>query len=381
MGFQLIPPSRLLWLLVLAVVLTMTVAPRDVRAQPENRRAYTLFQDAVALEKGKEYKRAIAKLEASMALKPTPQTVSLLARCHLQLGHTATAWYQYLKSAQMAAREADRRNDPRYRDYADAATAEAKALEPLLARLLIQASPNSEATGLHITCQHSDEREPSTFPLNNASPVDPGTHTIRVTADGYRPFETVVEARAGREVVVALPLLEPQPIASEPATNKAEPVASEPMTTDVEPIADSAQPVRETADAKRSPHDSDNPTRALQPGRTRRVLGIAGVAVGTAALGIGLGLGWSATSQHDRAFDDGLCDRATLRCTLPGQMAVDSARRRAHWSTAVTATGVAMIGVGLAVYLTAPKRRKSARAALVPLLAPSAFGLALGGRL
>jgi hypothetical protein len=171
--------------------------------------------------------------------------------------------------------------------------------------------------------------------------VDPGRHRIVAAAPGREPFSITVAAREGQQTVVDIPA--PRPSSA---------MESRP---------------------------GQRPEGA--PAGARRSTGVGTIvgSTGVAAIAVGLGLGWSARSTWNSAFDDGLCNAATMQCTSAGQQRTDSARSRATLSTVVTGAGIAVAAAGAIMYLTAPRRRERALA-ITPVVGEARWGLAASGR-
>jgi hypothetical protein len=146
---------------------------------------------------------------------------------------------------------------------------------------------------------------------------------ITATAPGRRPFSTRITAVEAKSATVEIPELEVEPDRPTMA----------PITT-----------IRLEEDT-------------LDPGRTRRILGLALGGAGIASLATGLGFGLAARSSWQSAFDDGLCDKDTLQCTREGQSRTSTARRHALVSDVVAGTGLALVAAGVILYITAPSKR------------------------
>jgi hypothetical protein len=124
------------------------------------------------------------------------------------------------------------------------------------------------------------------------------------------------------------------------------------------------------------PPPIDAPT-GRDPARTRIAL-IVG-AGGLVLAGGGLALGVSASSTWNDAFDSGACDRASNTCSPAGQALTDKARTRAMLSTVLIGGGLAAVGVGVVLYLTAPTERGGV--AWVPTVTSDSVGIAWNGAL
>jgi hypothetical protein len=181
----------------LAVGLALA-APSIARADDPGA-AEVLFKDArVLMDKG-DRARACPMFAESYRLDPAPGTLLNIAECHRLDGKTATAWGEFVA----AAREFRRRDDERRASFADD---QAKKLEPQLAyvRFAMDAPPEGltfERDGVSAT-QGS---------LGVKLPIDPGAHTVTVTAPGKKPATITFEATPKSTADVALPALEDAP--------------------------------------------------------------------------------------------------------------------------------------------------------------------------
>lgn len=147
-----------------------------------------------------------------------------------------------------------------------------------------------------------------------ARPIDPGAHTIRAEAAGYKPAEATVTLAEGRAETVILTL---------------------------------------------SPAEGSPP---LEPTKMplQKVLGFASIGVGGASLIAGVATGIVAIGKHNSLADicpDGRCKGQ--------QSAIDSYTAMGNASTATFVIGAAFAAAGVALVLTAPKPREGAPAAWI----------------
>lgn len=298
---------------VSAVVMVAAAAPA-ASAQPQSQSvaaAEQLFEDARKAQAAGDIATACSLFDASYKLDPALGTLLNMAACYEQLGHLASAWGRYREVISIATKEGDEQRVTIARERA-------AALEPRLPRLTIR-GPATVIGGLEVT---RDDVPVDPSVLGAGIYVDPGEHAVTASAPGRRPFSTRVIAVEGKVAVVEIPDLEIEPEAVVPA----------PVNV-----------IRVQED--------------LDPGRNRRVLGLGLGGAGIATLATGLGFGLAARGSWQSAFDDGLCDEATLQCTAAGQERTSSARRNATVANVIGGAGAAMMIAGAVVYFTAPQRR------------------------
>lgn len=324
--------------------------PADAKAAAEQ-----LFDQGRALMKEGKAAEACPKFEASLELDPALGTLLNLAHCYEETGRLASAWARYRELGNLAAREGQPKREQFARERAT-------ALEPRLPRLVIQVPQAARVAGLTVT---RDGVTVDRALLGTAVYVDPGEHEVVATAPGYQRFSTSVTVAEAEQGSVDIPVLENAPVAD----------TSAPGTTEGPGDGAGAAPGKGMVVQGAGRSDA---------GRTRRIAGLAAGGVGLAALAGGLGLGLSAISTWNGAFDDGLCDRDTLMCNPDGQDRTATARSRATLSNVFVGVGVGLAAAGVVLYLTAPKSGEGAgpdeRAnRLVPMAGPDSFGIAVRG--
>lgn len=307
----------------------VVIATRAASAQPTDSvaAAEQLFNEARALLDAGDFAAACPRFEASYKFDPALGTLLNMATCYERSGQIASAWGRYREVSALATKAGD---SERLRISRERAA----ALEPRLPRLTIEAKP---VTGLVIT-RGTVAIDPAV--LGVAIYVDPGDHAISASAPGRVTFTTKVTLGEGEQQAVVVPELAFDATSTQPAPVE-RPAAI--VTTD--------------------------------PGKRRRVIGLALGGAGVAAVATGLGFGLAARSSWNEAFSAGHCDRATLECTTVGQARTETARDRAFVASVVTGTGVALLATGAILYLTAPERASVT-------IAPTAAGasVTVGGR-
>jgi len=311
-----------LWLTISGSLL---FAPQASAAPPQDvEAAQKLFDEALQLMETKRYAEACPKLEQSQRLDPGMGTLYRLADCFDLSGLTGTAWKLYREVATDAkiAGRADRQQQAEDR---------ARALEPKLPWLVIEVPPAVAALkGLVVKCDDS-VIEPSE--LGKRRVVDPGAHTVTVTAEGHSLFSQTIRSLEGSTLRLPIPALrkpsEPPPVES----------------------------------GLRGQH-----TAAIATG-----------SFGVAAVGVGVGLGLLASS----AWDDALagCDGgATNRCSDDAIAGGKRANLFAVVSTVGFVVGGAAVVAAPIIWFTAPGDTPSAAIAIAPSIGPRQATLTLLGR-
>lgn len=198
----------------------------------------------------------------------------------------------------------------------------AKALEPRLCRLAIVV----EGVGYTEVRRDDFVMEPATYGV--AVPVDPGPHVIRASGPAVAPFEASVDVHVEGETVRVV--VRPPPEA---------------------PL-----------------HHA---------GRSQRIVGFVLGGIGVAALGVAAGLGLHARAR----WKDAQADCEGTVCGPRGVALADDASRAAALADIGLLVGGVALVAGVVIVLTAPGDAPTANAArVVPLVGPTAAGLAIVGR-
>ena len=168
--------------------------PVAASAESSSATAHSLFLEArTAMDKG-DYEAACPKLEESMRLDPAVGTQLNMADCYERVGKVGSAWAGFLDAASMA-------KSSRQPEREKLARARAKALEPRLPRLLIDADASAEP-GLEIL---RDGIGVGSASWGSALVVDPGAHDVVASAPGKMSWRTVVDAKEGQTARVTVP--------------------------------------------------------------------------------------------------------------------------------------------------------------------------------
>ena len=329
-------------LLAAALLLTAAAPAAPAAAQPpatppgENAAlAQTLFEEGRRLMEAKQYAEACPKFEESLRLRPGTGTLLNLALCNEAIGKSATAWAQFKEVLFAAKKDGNEAREAFAKEHID-------ALEPKLSRVRVVAEPTG---GLTI---RRDGQEIPAAALGTPIPVDPGKHTIEATAPGYSVWSTTIDVgAAGDQKTVTVPKLAPLP------------------------------------EAKQGPREAAPPAAPEEGGGTQRTVGFVVGGVGVASLGVGAIFGILAAGQASGAEDDpALCPNK--QCTAAGREEIDAAGTKALISTLGVGVGLAAVGAGVALILTAggssrPEGAAAPSARVVPAVGPGGGGLQLVG--
>ena len=288
--------------------------------------AESLFNEALALLANKKVAEACPKLEASQRLDPGVGTLLYLADCYQQVGRTASAWGTFREAAYLAKAGKDERES--------VAVESARTLEPQLSYLTVEVTPPPGVT-LDI---RRDGKPMADALWNTAIPVDPGTHTVEASAAGKKPWSTSVEVGAGpRHESVVVPALEDAPVAPPPPV--AVPVSAPPP----EPPPASGSSVQKT---------------------------VGWVLLGAGSAGLLTGGVLALLARSDDKDANAECRPDLIRlCNPAGVELSHSAHSKATWAGVTAGVGLAALGTGVTLLLTAPASSARADAGGVTLAA------------
>lgn len=182
---------------LLALLMTASVAA-GAPTQAEVDQAQRAFDEGLALLQQKRYAEACPRLEESQRLDPGTGTKFRLAECYEGLGRLGTAWtlYAEVSTEAKAAGRADR----------DAqASQRALALRPRVPWITIEVPAEVASVPGVKVIRDGAPVPPADFGKPLA--VDPGAHTIRVSAPKRGPWSQNVQSVEGGTITVAVPKL------------------------------------------------------------------------------------------------------------------------------------------------------------------------------
>jgi hypothetical protein len=316
--------------LPLACVAALLLASSSARAQSPPPPASTdkvaaeaLFEDGRRLLAAGNFAEACPKFAASERLDPSPGTLLNLASCYEKVGKVATAWATYREAA--SAANAAGRNE-----YVATAQRHAEALAPKLPRLSVTVTQPVE--GMQIT---RDGVRVERGEWGTPIPIDPGTHTIEVSAPGHKPWQSGVEVRPDSlQLSVSVPLLEALPV--DTAAPAPPPPTSPPPGPALPPVVPAV------------------PQDTVSRGGGQRVLGLIMAGAGVVGLGVGGGFAFSAKSQYNTSLSN--CETGNPgQCNSTGVSQRDSARSAGNVATVAVIAGGAVLAGGVVIWLTAPQ--------------------------
>jgi len=327
---------------VVGVLLVTLAHARPTLAETNPAMSEALFQEAKRLTAAGKHAEACPKLEESYRLDPGTGTLLNLGVCYETTGKTAKAWAKFNEAASAARREGRT-------DRFKMATEHAKALEPVLSRLVVVVAPSADVAGLEVRV---DDTVLGKASWGFAMPYDPGTHQVTATAPGKKPYKvSIALAAKGDRKDVVVGVLEVDP--SQRTTASHPPASAAKSGTAPSIAADAATP-------------------ASRPSRVPAYL-IGGL--GVVGLGVGTYFGVQAISKRNAS--NRTCP-GTL-CEDPGAVEKMEAANKDAWISNV-GLGVGIVGVGVATYLfftqRAPTETKNALT-VVPVLGLREGGLSL----
>jgi len=261
---------------------------------------------------------ACAKLAESQRIDPRLGTLLNVAACHEQEGRTATAWSEFNEAASQAAiaKQAEREA------FARGKVAE---IEKKLSRLKVVL--RSAPAGAEVKLDGSVLR---TVALGTPLPLDPGAHTLEVTAPSHNGWTRSITMAAGpAEQTVEVPTLDPTAAPTSPSALAPAPA----------------------------------PAPASKRGASKwTAAGLGLFAVGSAAVGAGVFFGLRTFAKRDDA--EKLCTNDG--CTQAGIDTYDEARHAATFSTITLSVGVAMLAAGTYFVFFPPSGTRAQAAKLGP---------------
>ena len=315
-------------LAILAAVVTVRAAHAQEASSVDMAAADALFAEGKRLSDAGSFVDACARFEASMSLAPRLGVQLNLADCYEHVGKTASAWVAFGKAAALARRIEDPREALARRRQ--------DALVPRLTRLRVSVAHDS-VDGFALM-RDGMRVAPSVYGVD--VPVDPGVHQIEATAPEHMTWSTRVLATGEGDVVtVTIPELERVPPPAAPL------------------IAPAIQEVRKD-----------------RPGATRLVWITAGA--GVVGIGVGAAFGLAARSLAQDAWPD--CD-SSHNCTDAAYAQIQRSRRDGNVSTLGFGVGGVALAISVLLYVRGSRDPGRLALHLVPAVASSAVGAAVGG--
>lgn len=292
------------------------LASSTATADVDIAKADKLFAEGLAL-RDSNVEQSCAKFAESLSYNPQAiGTLLNVALCDEKLGRIASAVAKFSEAR-------DRAKEQQLDDHLKAAEEHIAALTPELPYLTITfTTPPIADTKILIDDQVVPLAKVERFA------VDPGERVIVVSAPGRLPFQTKIVIAKREEKQVEVPAL----------------------------------------------------AKSVTVRSSRRTIGIITTASGAAAIATGVVIGLVAKGRYDDAL--GTCDQSVdpPRCPPESQTKTENARTLGNVGTVVGAVGVVAAGVGLYLWLGAPKSSEQRQVSIVPHVNGDGAGLAAIGR-
>jgi hypothetical protein len=341
---------------LVAFALSLLPSPH-ARGQDDARAAsLALFQEAEKLAASGDTAGACRRYGDSYSLDPQLEALLRWADCLEKEGKLASAHAAF----QDAVALAQRASDPRW----SSAEARAKQLRPRLSFITIEVAPERQLSTLSV--------ERDGFRLGSSAwgvpiPIDPGRHTIRASAYGYREWQTTIDVGSDNAApYVEVPMLERLP--DVPAEGGTTPVPSAPPPpAPPEPVAPVLAPVLPAPASRPVPPDRAS-SRGLGPTR------IAALALGgTGVVALGAGVYFLVQTRSMLSERDGICPSGVMCEPGTNQRLAEltnDARSSQRAEFICLGLGGAALGAGVALWLL-PARKKPTSAPRATFLAPT----------
>jgi hypothetical protein len=312
----------------LASGLAVLLCAGHLRAEPsasDRATARALADEAGEALDQKSYEVAADKFGRADALVHAPTLLLGLARAEVGLHKFVEASESYQRILREGVAPGA---PPSFAKALQDAQREIKAITPKLAWLTVtlREPPTSSVTvdGVEIPKAAMDVKRA----------VNPGSHVLKATAEGYSPTTTTIEVKEGDAKAVTL-ALDPLPGSALPPPSVA---ASTGETT--APVA-----------------SNDSSDAAASGGSRQRTYGFIGLGVGAAGLVVGGVAGIIAIGRHGTLESD--CPNG--KCPANGQDTIDGFRSMATVSTVGFVVGALAAAGGGALLLTAPRPAQTGR--------------------
>jgi len=298
--------------------------------------AVDMFDAGDALMKSGRIHEACPKYAESYRLDPRVGALLHWADCLEQDGKLASAYAAFRDAVELTERSADLR-----RDYV---VARVRSLEPRLSRIIIDAPKDGLPQDATIQL---DSLRIVASGLGVGIAVDPGEHSVRVTAPGFAPFTSLlVVSGEGQVQTVPIPTLERL-------------VPAESSSSAAVAVDQSARP---TATKKTPAYLAPKPAgEGTRDGQRWLGAGVAGAGI------VALGVGAYFFSKMLGALDerDQLCphDPCPANTDQRRVRSLESEARTAEaWGLGLSIGGALAVVAGAVLYLRSPSDREAQRA-------------------
>lgn len=316
------------WLLVAA--LTIGAAPSMLvfaphahadQAKLDATSARELFREALALEAAGDYATALSKLQQVASFKTTPQVSFNLGVCHEKMGKLVVALGHYRLAL------ADAAQDPALKKVAAEATRALGELEPKIPTLTLKRGKGADYATVTV-----DGREVNSAAVGTPMMLDPGTHNVEASADGFQNFKKQLRLDTSEKATLEIVLA---PGASTPVLPPAKSSASAAASTPPPPTSASAAP------SDTSAGDVPAPASSSSGGSGLRTAGWIALGVGVIG-GITSGVFYAKRSSAISDLNS-MCGGDKQNCPAAAHSTIDDGKS----ATLLGNVGLAVGAVGL----------------------------------
>jgi tetratricopeptide (TPR) repeat protein len=319
-------------------------------------KADALFAKGKAQLAKKQYAEACLTFERVDELDPGIGAKLNVAKCYEEWGRLVRARKWYSDAQKMAADAGDKR--------AAKIQERINKIVPDIPKLTINvpkgANPREAAVAI-------DGESIAASAMGRDLPVEPGPHDITFNSKGERKTKTIAIERGGaREVTLEIEVEE----SGDPVNSK---------------DAGSGKSKGAKGKGKGKGKSKSADASSSSPGQGRRIAAFALMGAGALSMGVSGYLALGARGDYRSALD-AHCMGAKDMCDDEGLKLTQDARSRANLGTVFAIVGVAMVGGGVALYLTAPSGKTERRSRddealyLAPVIGDRAGLVVLGGR-
>lgn len=339
----------------LAAALVALVGAPAPAAADRGDKADALFAKGKAQLAKKQYAEACTTFERVDELDPGIGAKLNVARCYEEWGKLARARKWYVDAQKMAADGGDKRA-PKIQALVD-------KIEPDIPRLTIHVPDGADARAAGIAI---DGDLVLSSNVGRELPVDPGPHVITYRSGSEQRSKTIAIERGGsRDVTLEIDTGE--------GKGKGDGDGGK---------VGAKEPRKSKGKGKGKSASASSPA----PGRGRRIAAIALMGAGAVGMGTSGYLAIGARSDYRSALD-AHCMGATNMCDDEGLRLTHDARSRANLGTIFAVAGAALVGGGVALYLTAPSAGRAERRSrddealyIAPALGDRSGFVVIGGR-
>jgi hypothetical protein len=185
----------------------------------ERAAARELFKEGDELQRAGKFSDALDKFQRAQRVYSAPTNELRIAQCQAAVGQLVEAAESYRATLRMPVPA----GSPKAFDAAvEQAKTELAQLEPRVPKLVVQVSPANSNPQMLI-----DGQSVSAALIGEPLPLDPGSHRVRITAQGFGGFEqdallkereTTTVAAALKQTAEVAPVAPSAPVAASPAT-------------------------------------------------------------------------------------------------------------------------------------------------------------------